>query len=321
MYKKKILILLLILVPLLSYLGVTIANAQNTFASGAITISFNNSPISGPIFSVENMLPGDCVEKNITIQNSTNSQKEIKIKSENITQSGNLATVLNFEIKKNNSTIIYSTNNLNNFFNLTSTTLTNIPTNTIESFTFKICFDPNADNSYQNKFTKFDLIFITDGNNQTSIPAQCLEKGRKIENIIIGTEKNDNIRGTSKKDYINGFSGDDKITGTSDDDCIWGGEGNDELDGGSGEDYIWGEEGNDIIDGRSGNDIIYSGNGDDTIDAGAGEDNVWSENGNDSIKAGPGNDKVDSGDDSDSINGNTGKDKCTNGETITNCEE
>ena len=56
--------------------------------------------------------------------------------------------------------------------------------------------------------------------------------------ILIGTRRNDTLRGQSGADSIKGLAGHDKLYGNSGGDTLWGGAGNDTLTGGSGRDIF-----------------------------------------------------------------------------------
>ena len=75
--------------------------------------------------------------------------------------------------------------------------------------------------------------------------------------------------------------GDDDLTGTSGRDWLFGGRGNNTIDGRGGNDFIWSRRGNDEVDGGDGNDFIRSGGGDDIVNGGAGSDRVYAGRGND----------------------------------------
>ena len=75
--------------------------------------------------------------------------------------------------------------------------------------------------------------------------------------------------------------GDDNLTGTSGRDWLFGGRGNNTIDGRGGNDFIWSRRGDDEIDGGDGNDFIRSGGGDDVVNGGAGSDRVYAGRGND----------------------------------------
>ena len=88
---------------------------------------------------------------------------------------------------------------------------------------------------------------------------------------IVGTDRNDRIKGSPGPDVIVGRGGDDVIRGEQGNDVLCGGYGNDELvglagndrlSGGPGEDGLFGVGGNDIEVGGRGNDLMTSGGGD-----------------------------------------------------------
>lgn len=119
---------------------------------------------------------------------------------------------------------------------------------------------------------------------------------------IIGTSKNDILRGSKKLDVICGLGGNDTIYGLGGDDII---------DGGAGNDTIYGDTGNDAITAGDGNDVVNGGTGNDTISGSTGTDVISGESGNDTITAGDGNDTVSGGTGNDTISGNSGSDKLT----------
>ena len=87
-------------------------------------------------------------------------------------------------------------------------------------------------------------------------------------NLIIGSEDDDILIGTTLSDLIFANSGDDIISGDKGNDCIIAGDGDDIIFGNEGNDNISGQGGNDIIKGQSGEDFIFGGFGLDVIDGG-----------------------------------------------------
>lgn len=85
-----------------------------------------------------------------------------------------------------------------------------------------------------------------------------------VENVV-GTEKDDKIKGDKKGNtiYLNG--GDDSGRGGAGDDTIFSG---------SGLNFIWGEGGNDTVTGGIGMDIVDGGAGSDLLNTGAGKDRL-----------------------------------------------
>lgn len=105
---------------------------------------------------------------------------------------------------------------------------------------------------------------------------------------------------------IDGGTGDDQITGSSERDYILGGKGNDSINGGGGDDQIYGD---------TGNDTLLGGDGDDTL-GGDDEDQLIFLNapfptdvaGNDLLNGGDGDDWLLGGPQNAQINGSDGQD-------------
>jgi Ca2+-binding RTX toxin-like protein len=124
--------------------------------------------------------------------------------------------------------------------------------------------------------------------------ARC--HGRRAK--IVGTEKDDVLRGTPGRDVIWGGGGNDTILGSL---------GNDLLCGGPGADLIHGGRGNDIADGGAGDgDRVIGDLGDDHLFGGPGDaDEVAGSLGIDTITGGPG--------DFDLVHGDYGYDRMDGG--------
>jgi Ca2+-binding RTX toxin-like protein len=86
-----------------------------------------------------------------------------------------------------------------------------------------------------------------------------------FDNVIYGTESDDDLMGTENKDLIFGYGGNDTINGGKRNDCIYGGDGNDIIFDGKANDTIYGGDGDDIIQTSGGSDKVYGGAGDDII--------------------------------------------------------
>ena len=134
---------------------------------------------------------------------------------------------------------------------------------------------------------------------------------------IIGTEGDDDLRGTSGRDVIQALGGDDEVEGRGGNDVICGDAGDDELEGGRGNDLIQDETGDDEIDGGPGNDRLFGNLGDDEIDGGRGDDVLLGGTGDeedfypgrDRLKGGPGNDLLNGGHGDDVLFGGRGDDE------------
>jgi Ca2+-binding RTX toxin-like protein len=116
-------------------------------------------------------------------------------------------------------------------------------------------------------------------------------KGAKRRHCtIVGTPKNDVLRGTRGRDVI----------------C--GGLGNDVILGRGGNDVLYGDAGNDVLRGGAGNDVMRGGGGRDKLIGGRGRDRLFGDSGNDLLRGQSGNDRLFSGDGRDRLFGNAGND-------------
>ena len=90
--------------------------------------------------------------------------------------------------------------------------------------------------------------------------------------IVMGTQANDTLKGTSLSDIIIGGGGNDTIYGFGGYDVILGGGGNDTIYGGWGSDFLNGQSGNDVLYGQDGNDRLYGATGVDKLYGQGGND-------------------------------------------------
>lgn len=99
---------------------------------------------------------------------------------------------------------------------------------------------------------------------------QCKPAGG--DDVFLGTNGSNRLRGTSGVDFMAGYSGNDRIHGRQGGDTIFGGKGND---------HIWGEAGVDTLHGDGGNDVINARLNDhskDFLDGGTGFDTCYVNN-------------------------------------------
>ena len=126
--------------------------------------------------------------------------------------------------------------------------------------------------------------------------------------VIVGTDGNDRIVGTSNDDIILGLAGKDVIHGKAGNDLILGGEGNDILKGQAGDDRLEGGAGHDLLLGGSGDDHLDAGDGHNVLVGGLGHDTLTAGSGNDVLLGGPGDDHLDAGDGYNIVIGGLGDD-------------
>jgi|GEM_PF-2484317 len=141
------------------------------------------------------------------------------------------------------------------------------------------------------------------------------------DNLLQGTELNDQIRGLGGNDTLDGADGDDWLEGGIGNDSLTGSNGNDTLLGGTGGDVLNGGDGNDYLEGglfdvtdrNAAPDTLSAGEGNDTLISGAGNDNLTAGNGNNSVISGAGNDTIRAGEGNDTIDSGAGDDTINTG--------
>lgn len=304
-------VLLVIISILLGFSGLNFFRNQTAYAVGDLTVNWG-VPSGKPIFTVNNMLPGDTQTRTVSVTNGALTPRKIAVRAIKTSETNNFANILDIVIANGNSDI-YGGNagskTLAQFFADSSDPM-GIPLSTLNAgqstnYTVKVSLDASVGNESQGSSVIFDLKILI----SFALPEECL--GIEFNgNPIFGTQGNDELTGTSGNDIILGLEGNDRIRGVNGNDCIIGGLGNDGINGGDGNDKIFGSEGNDEIGGSNGDDQIFGGSGNDAIAGGNGNDQLFGEGGNDNINGGPG---------VDIANGGLGNDSCT-AETETNCE-
>ncbi|MDE1766956.1 MAG: HYR domain-containing protein [Thaumarchaeota archaeon] len=100
-------------------------------------------------------------------------------------------------------------------------------------------------------------------------------KPESLYNVIMGTNGNDTLTGSSVQNLILGLDGDDIIHAGPAGDCIIAGNGNNVIFGGSGNDMIIAGNGDNIIKGSTGNELIYVGTGSNIIQGGSGHSTCY----------------------------------------------
>jgi Ca2+-binding RTX toxin-like protein len=334
----KIAILLIIVTLIVTQTNVLdVFRPKTAYAVGDLNVNWGAGVTPGdPIFSVNNMAPGDSESRNVVLTNNATTARPVAVKGVPTDNSDNLSDAMDITIS-NGSTILYGPKTVSEFF--TDSTdpegilLETINPGSSRTITFLVTFRESAGNEFQNDQLVFDIIIGI----SVDIPTACGDVDLNGRFPIFGTSGNDTLRGSNKDDVIFGLEGNDKIDSGNGDDCIVGGAGNDvlgsgngkdivtgnagsdEIDGGNGADNLSGDEDNDDISGGNEDDIIAGGSGADVLNAGNGNDTVTGNDGNDTIKGGNGSDSLTGGNNSDTINGDLGKDSCS-GESLKNCE-
>ena len=126
---------------------------------------------------------------------------------------------------------------------------------------------------------------------------------------IVGTDRSDDLTGTSGRDVIVGLGGDDRIDGAGGRDLVCGDDGDDVLAGGDGPDSVYGGAGEDRISGDAGDDYLHGEDGADRLEGGDGDDYAGGDDGDDVLLGGDGDDYLGGGQDDDSLSGDAGDDR------------
>ncbi len=162
----------------------------------------------------------------------------------------------------------------------------------------------------------------------------------QAQDLLLGGDGVDTLKGQSGPDYLDGGADSDVITGSSGDDILIDGGGAGFLSGGDGEDllilstdattnfsseaaggagkdtfvatalsdFITGGSGDEEIYGLTGNDTIYAGWGNDTAYGQEGDDQLYGYQGDDYLQGGAGADTLEGGSEQDSLLGDAGND-------------
>ncbi|HEX2529041.1 MAG TPA: calcium-binding protein [Geminicoccus sp.] len=117
-------------------------------------------------------------------------------------------------------------------------------------------------------------------------------QGGNGNDVLIGTDRDDVIKGGAGNDMIDGRDGNDDLDGEDGDDIVLGGKGNDLVKGGAGNDLVDGQDGDDIVDGGTGEDTVIGGSGNDLVNGGGGDDVVDGGSGTDTGSGDGGNDRI-----------------------------
>jgi hypothetical protein len=103
---------------------------------------------------------------------------------------------------------------------------------------------------------------------------------------IVGSRRDDQLRGTARRDVIRAGRGDDAIAGRGARDVVCAGRGDDRLRGGNGRDRLSGGKGGDLLVGGAGGDRLRGQGGRDELRGGRGRDRLKGGRGHDDLHQG-----------------------------------
>jgi predicted extracellular nuclease len=140
--------------------------------------------------------------------------------------------------------------------------------NAVESFAYQYTGDPVLYAANQFRSSDHDPLVVG-----IDLQERCMG----LLPTIRGTDGNNVISGTTKRDVIMGLGGNDVIRGGNAEDVICGGAGNDTVNGEVGDDVLLGGFGDDAVSGGNGNDILIGGPGADALTGGGGQNQLTQE--------------------------------------------
>lgn len=272
----------------------------------------------GPIFTVNNMAPGQSSSKTVTVKNNSTTLRPVGIRGIKTSEDGNLSDALDVTISRNGSPI-YGPISLAQFFTDSNdpsgiNLFTQSPGDT-SHYTILVKFRDASGNQYQNTNVIFSIQFGI----SFDLPEACQTIDFTNTTPIFGTARAENLNGTGGNDIILGLEGSDTINGKGGNDCIIGGPGADKIVAGDGNDVVLGGEGSDKLIGDNGNDVMFGENGSDSLVGGNGNDILSGGNNADSLIGNSGNDTLTGDAGSDTAKGGDGTDTCS-AESKIQCE-
>ena len=119
-------------------------------------------PLSGPIFSETNFLPGDGITRLIRVTNNSVETQRIATEAINENDPNHLGSQLNLTIKES-STVIFD-DTLKKFFDQGETYLSSLAGGGAQTqYDFTIAFNSGSGNDYQGKILGFDILIGFEG--------------------------------------------------------------------------------------------------------------------------------------------------------------
>lgn len=139
-------------------------SSERVEAAGDLFITYLDAPLSGPIFDLSDVKPGDCYEREIKVKNDGKKSRLVLVIGDRTGGEGtdpSLEEGLLIEISENGTILYNGGKTLAQFFadSALGLPLSTVNKNTHKIYKFKICLPEEAGNEYQKKSVVFDLIF------------------------------------------------------------------------------------------------------------------------------------------------------------------
>ncbi len=151
---KKLFLILVLLVGLFSAREAYAADFRVECGSGCKTEG------TSPLFSESEVwYPGKGLDRTFSLKNAGSSSKEMAIGVTGSSSDGKLEKVMTVEIvNTNNAEVVWPKDTLEKFYTQGKISLGTFAPGETKEFAFKVAMDSSADNEYQNRKSKFDLI-------------------------------------------------------------------------------------------------------------------------------------------------------------------
>jgi hypothetical protein len=155
-------IITLILVPVVGFMMFTVynGNVRKAGAVGDLAIKHNGVAIAGdPLFTVDNMVPGDEEEEEIEVTNNDLITRMLSVKGEMTSGDQIMAEQLVIQISEGTALPFYSSTLAEFFENADSVLLGAVNSGEDKSFRVRVVFPAESNNDYQGLTVVFNLRF------------------------------------------------------------------------------------------------------------------------------------------------------------------
>ncbi len=156
----------ILLTAIVAFGFVVMANSALAVDPNLLSVDFEGDNPGNQLFGETNFLPGDTVSRWAKVTNLTDHNLIVKVVVNNFVQTGNMASQINFVIKKTGGAEAFS-GTLQSLYNAGITTLDPaLPIGaTLQQYDFSATFKPESNNDFMNMGVSFNIdIGADDGN-------------------------------------------------------------------------------------------------------------------------------------------------------------
>lgn len=184
-----------VLAFIIALAGFFLLNCEPASASGSLAVEFKNGS-GNPLFSSQNMMPGDVVSSWIRVTNGSTAVKNVGARAQNFINEANFGNALMLTVKQG-SVVVYE-KKLTDFFADDFAFFSAVDPGETVQYDLTLYFDAGAGNEFQGKSLAFDLHIGSDGSITDG-------GGGQSSAVLIGTESQfilliENIRAENIKE-------------------------------------------------------------------------------------------------------------------------